>query len=473
MKDYVEFDINGKQYRISGADAFLPLADFLRYRAGLTGTKIVCAEGDCGACTVLSRSLRRGQSRFESLNSCIYFVWQIDGHQIITVEGLKKSGQLHPAQQAMIECHGAQCGYCTPGFVCSLAQLADDAKAEPFSIDRKRAQNYLTGNLCRCTGYEPILEAATQMSTVDLNRLTDFYPVDLATWQPTESVLVSHQNKMAFLPATIAEAQSFCHEKPQIIGGSTDLGVLCNKGKWAPQVQMSLKNIAELYEVQRKGWGYRIGANATLGSLSKTLKPDFAEFSRLLKIFAAPQIKNTATLVGNMMNASPIADLIPFLKVADVRVCLSGPDSQRMIGINEFFLPGYKQLDRKPDEFVTHLELPANGLDFKLYKVSRRKDLDISAVTAAFAYRLENGRFAHFAMSFGGVGPSVIRFGELEKRMVGQTPEPSSFLNLFEEIDRAVRPLSDVRGSADFRRLLVRNLLRKFCDEIRTKEAVA
>jgi xanthine dehydrogenase small subunit len=473
MRDFVEFDINGQYHRVQGAEAFLTLADFLRYRLGLTGTKIVCAEGDCGACTVLARSIRCTDDRFESLNSCIRFVWQLDGHQILTVEGLKRNDRLHPAQQAMVECHAAQCGYCTPGFVCSLAQLMEDSRSELFTIDRKRAQNYLTGNLCRCTGYEPILEAAMSMASSEVESLVDFYPVDDRKWQSPDSVLVNYQNKTAFLPTTLDEARSFCSHHPQVIGGATDLGVLQNKGKWTPLVQMSLQAVAELGHVQRYEERYLIGANVTLSELSKSLGSEFSEFSRMLRIFASSQIKNAATLVGNLMNASPIADTIPFLKVADAKVHLMSPQSYRIVDINSFFLPGYKQLDRRPDELVTHIEIPIRNWEFRLYKVSRRKDLDISAVTAAFAYRLEQGRFSRFAVAFGGVGPSVIRFSDLEGELIGQSPRRELFQELFEKIDPFVKPLTDVRGSAHYRRTLVRNLLLKFFDEVSNVEVHA
>jgi xanthine dehydrogenase small subunit len=469
MKDFVEFSVNGVRAQVAGPDAFLPLADYLRYRAGLTGTKIVCAEGDCGACTVLARCLHRPHGRFEIINACIYFVWQLDGHQVITVEGLKRNGQLHPAQETMIQCHGAQCGYCTPGFVCSLAKLADDALAESWQIDRKRAQDYLIGNLCRCTGYDSILEAAISMHYDELPPLNEFYALESHRIPAQQCKTLSFKNKTVLMPTTLAEAQGFCHLNPQIVAGSTDLGVL-HKGRWIPQTLMSLKNIGELDRVEFRTERVKIGANVTLAEIEKQLCAEFSELRRLLRIFASPQIKNTATLVGNLMNASPIADTIPFLKVVDAKIHLLGTAGVRTLDINDFFQDGYKQLDRRPDEFVTHIELPLRGYRFKLYKASRRKDLDISAVTAAFGYQLHDGQFAHFAMAFGGIGASVIRFKDLESDIIGQAPERRLFETLSVEIDRQIKPLTDVRGSADYRRLLVRNFLLKFYDELVASE---
>lgn len=473
MKDQVELYINGERCTISDADAFLTLADFLRYRARLTGTKIVCAEGDCGACTVLSRCLHQADASFEMLNACIYFVWQLDGHQIITVEGLKRNGKLHPAQSAMIDCHGAQCGYCTPGFVCSLAKLADDASRAGFSIDRKRAQNYLTGNLCRCTGYDSILEAATSMSCNEVEPLEQYYPLRQDQRPIRQCKQISHEGKSLLLPTTLAEAQGFCQLEPQIVAGATDLGVLNNKGKWVPRTLMSLKQIVELDRVQFDSTSIRIGANVTLAETAKQLRSDFPEFSRLLRIFASPQIKNVATLVGNMMNASPIADTIPFLKIIDAKVHLLGSAGTRTVDINDFFQNGYKQLARRADEFVTYIELPLSRLSFKLYKASRRKDLDISTVTAAFAFQLNEGKFTHFALALGGISASVIRFKNLESSVIGRNPDRSLFLELFTEVDCQIKPLSDVRGSAQYRRMIVRNFLLRFCDEIIGSEVAA
>ncbi len=458
MRNFIDVSINGVRQKIQGIDAFRTLSDFLRYEQGATGTKVVCAEGDCGACTVLTKS--GTEENFKSINSCIAFMWQLDGQEVVTVEGLKKNDELHPAQLAMIQCQGTQCGYCTPGFICSMAQLAQDSKNENVVIDSKRAKNYLTGNLCRCTGYDSIIEASTKMDLTSLPDLNSAIVFDSA------SVELEFDRQKIYLPQTLSEARTYLREVPKIVSGATDLGVLHNKGRWSPQVMMSLKNIPELAHITRSATHITIGATATLEQCSRELESDFPEFSRLLRIFASPQIKNSATLVGNMMNASPIADSIPFLKSADARIHLLSPTGERVVDINEFFLEGYKKMDLKPQEIVTHISLPLNGLSFKLYKVSKRKDLDISAVTLAIGFEKKGDQLLRFQLSLGGVAASVLRLKTLESQMLNRALAEKDFIHLFNEIDPLITPQSDVRGSSDYRRLLVRNLLLKFFHEV-------
>lgn len=458
MRNFIDVSINGVRQKIQGIDAFRTLSDFLRYEQGATGTKVVCAEGDCGACTVLTKN--SNDDSFKSINSCIAFMWQLDGQEVVTVEGLKKNDQLHPAQTAMIQCQGTQCGYCTPGFICSMAQLAQDSKLENLPIDSKRAKNYLTGNLCRCTGYDSIIEASTKM---DLSLLPDLRSG--MEFKPS-SVELEFDRQKIYLPNNLAEARTYLREVPRIVSGATDLGVLHNKGRWSPQVMMSLKNIPELSRIVKTKTEITIGATATLEQCSQQLEADFPEFSRLLRIFASPQIKNSATLVGNMMNASPIADSIPFLKSADARIHLLSPTAERVVDINEFFLEGYKKMALLPQEIVTHISLPLSGLSFILYKVSKRKDLDISAVTLAIGYARAGDQFTHFQLSLGGVAASVLRLKALESQMLNKILTEKDFVHLFNEIDPLITPQSDVRGSSDYRRLLVRNLLLKFFHEV-------
>jgi xanthine dehydrogenase small subunit len=341
-----------------------------------------------------------------------------------------------------------------------MAQLAQDSKNENLPIDCKRAKNYLTGNLCRCTGYDSIIEASTKM---DLSSLPDL--TSEVEFKPS-SVELEFDRQKIYLPNTLAEARTYLREVPKIVSGATDLGVLHNKGRWSPQVMMSLKNISELSSIVKTKTEITIGATATLEQCSRELEGDFPEFSRLLRIFASPQIKNSATLVGNMMNASPIADSIPFLKSADARIHLLSPTAQRVVDINEFFLEGYKKMALLPQEIVTHISLPLNGLSFKLYKVSKRKDLDISAVTLAIGYKQQGAQFTHFQLSLGGVAASVLRLKTLESQMLHRVLGEKDFFHLFNEIDPQITPQSDVRGSSDYRRLLVRNLLLKFFHEV-------
>ncbi len=467
MRDTILLHLNGQRHEISGAEAFMTLSDFLRYQRGLTGTKVVCAEGDCGACTVL---VAHGDERYQSINSCIAFMWQLDRSHVITVEGLKKDGVVHPVQESMVAAHGAQCGYCTPGFICAMAGMTEDARIEGFALEEKRVRNYLTGNLCRCTGYQAIIDAGCKTDMKAVPDLKKLYPVK--TDEAAGSVHLKHQGLEIYLPSTVAEAVAiFNREKVKIVSGATDLGVLYNKGKWAPEKMMSLAAIAELKNITEEKDALVVGARASLAQLETATVKLFPELSRMLHLFASPQIKNTGTLIGNMMNASPIADTIPFLKVAEAEVVLVGPQGQRSVNVNAFFQPGYKKMDLRTGELVTQVRIPKTADAFRLYKVSKRKDMDISAVTAAIRYRLDKDVFADISIAFGGVGASVLRFPDLEKIARGQKVSPALMRQLGVELDKQITPVSDVRGSDKYRRLLCTNLLMKFGDELASQWA--
>lgn len=462
MRETIMLHLNGQRHEISGAEAFMTLSDFLRYQRGLTGTKVVCAEGDCGACTVL---VAHGDERYQSINSCIAFMWQLDGSHVVTVEGLKLNGNVHPVQESMVATHGAQCGYCTPGFICAMAGMTEDARIEGFALEEKRVRNYLTGNLCRCTGYQAIIEAGCKTDLRAVPDLKKHFPAKGT--RPADSVHLKHLGLEIFLPSTVAEAvEIFNREKMKMVSGATDLGVLYNKGKWAPEKMMSLAAIAELKNITDEKDALVVGARASLTQLESATVKLFPELSRMLHLFASPQIKNTGTLIGNMMNASPIADTIPFLKVAEAEVVLMGPQGQRSVNVNAFFLPGYKKMDLRAGEIVTHVRIPKTADAFRLYKVSKRKDMDISAVTCAIRYRLDKDVFASISIAFGGVGASVLRFPDLEKIARGQKVTPALMRQLGVELDKQITPVSDVRGSDKYRRLLCTNLLMKFGDEL-------
>jgi len=473
MRSSIVFYLNGKRQEVSGDLAFLTVSDYLRYERGLTGTKVVCAEGDCGACTVLvSRMVQGRLGPYHSINSCIAYVYSLDRAHLITVEGLKKDGQLHPVQTAMVEKQGSQCGYCTPGFVCSMALLAEDAICKGFTPDEKKVRNYTTGNLCRCTGYAPILEAGVSMDLGRVTKLSELHGDEAVLSElslvPHESIRIKGAGKEVFLPRTLSEALTERASDPAIrlSAGTTDLGVVSNKGRLQLNRILSLQQIEELHRIERTPHSVRIGARVSLHQLEREIANDYPGFSSLLRIFASPQIKNSATLVGNLMNASPIADTIPFLRVADAVVILSSPAGERRVGVNEFILPGYKKMDLKANELVTAIELPLTSDEFKLYKVSNRKDLDISAVTFAARYRLEDGVFREFSLALGGVGPSVLRFGKIEKEVIGKPLTRALFQGLSQSIRNEITPISDVRGSAEYRHRLVGNLLLRFHDEL-------
>jgi xanthine dehydrogenase small subunit len=464
MKNQITLFINGIEHHVHGEDVFMTLADYLRYRRSKTGTKIVCAEGDCGACTVLVKKLNKN-GQYQTINSCIGQVFQFHGHHIITVEGLKYKSALHPVQEAMVDNHGAQCGYCTPGIVCSMAKLAADAKNKNISITSQKVKNYLTGNLCRCTGYAPIIEAGMKIDLEKVKAFEEQYPIK--NFSTKDSIGVELENKSLFMPTTLVEAIDFKNTFPEskLISGSSDLGVLKNKQKWKINKILHLGLIDECKKIKSTKEQFEIGCSASLQDVEEKLADDFPEFSRLLHLFASPQIKSAGTLVGNVANGSPIGDTIPFLIVADARLELISADGVREVSLKLFY-KGYKQFDLRPNEIIAKIIIPKTQDNFKLYKVSMRKDLDISAVTFAARTSIEDGILNSFNLAVGGVGPTVVEVPEVVKVLKDKVITEQLVKTAASKLRDQVKPLSDVRGSAKFRKQLCYNLMIKCFREL-------
>ena len=557
MRDFVLIYLNGVRREIRGREALMMLADWLRKEAGLTGTKIVCAEGDCGSCTVLRAfpdlaaqpnfkvganvgvqggvkvvenvggggSTHIAPLEFEAMNSCIVTVAQMDGSHIVTVEGMQCGDELSPAQVAMKQCHASQCGYCTPGFVMAISAMlekhgdAHGARANVASdsggrvniashgdavaaqhIDAKMAANYLTGNLCRCTGYAPIVEAALTVRATEKHSVAGRYsnPAAIADAlnTATKSLLIEHDGVKLFAPVSLREAVTFAAQNPgfKVLAAATDMGVQTNKGKPLPRVMLSLHLVNELYQAKQSRSGIVVGARVTLAQLRRLCETTAPELASFLNLFGSPQIKNVATLVGNIANASPIGDTLPFLLIADAVVHVAsrpggkGPIHKRKIKFTDLYV-AYKKLALTPGEIITHVSF--NATDSKelqrLYKVSQRKDMDISAISGAFSFTLA-GRPKHSNSSndlqslaarktkspprvvsariaYGGVAATPIRMPEIEAALVGDfTMEKAQAVAHM--IASAITPLSDVRGSAAYRRVTAAKLFMRYASEV-------
>ncbi|HNB71798.1 MAG TPA: xanthine dehydrogenase small subunit [Acidobacteriota bacterium] len=468
MRDSIIFYLNGTLHTLPAADAFQTLSDFLRYQQGATGTKVVCAEGDCGACTVLIGRVENQRLRYRPINACIQSMYQLDCTSIITVEGVKENGVLNPIQSAMVENHAAQCGYCTPGFVMSLCALFE----EQTQVTARQVQDALTGNLCRCTGYEPIITSALKVETERLTRFQARYPTEemLATLaQHQEPVHLEFTNKVFYSPVDLAGAVAFKAEHPQtlIVQGATDVGVWCNKRGYVTQTVMSLNQVSELKTLTVEDGLLIVGARVTLQDLEDFTRDVVPEFHRILSIFGSPQIKHAGTLAGNIANGSPIADSLPFLFVTQAQVELTGLNGSRLVDINQLYL-GYKQLDIQPDELITRvlIPLPAAGEILKLYKVSKRKDLDISSFTAGFKLALTGDIIESIHIAYGGVGPVVLRLPKTEAFLTGRELSLEAIEQAGQLARQEISPISDVRGSSQFRFQLAENILKKFYFEL-------
>lgn len=460
----------------------MPLSDYLRYELCAVGTKVVCAEGDCGACTVLLGRVQEETLCYKPVNSCIQYLYQLDGCHIVTVEGLKLDGEPNAVQEAMMACHGAQCGYCTPGFVVTMCGLFD-AQPAGWQATERDIREALTGNLCRCTGYEPIIQAGLTTESSRVVRLHQLYPsaeISAAFRQSmTQSVRVEGANfqgepRLAFVPTTVEEAVRLKAEHPgsMWIQGGTDISVICNKRGFEPAVVISLANLpAEIREIYLDNNHLHIGAAVSLMQLQTFVQTSLSQLREILETFGGPQIKYAGTLAGNIANGSPIGDTIPWLMVMNAEVEVQSLQGTRRINMNGFYL-GYKKLALKPDELITKIICPLPGPQeiLKLYKISKRKHLDISIFTAAILLKTQAGKIESARLAMGGVGPVVQRLAETEAFLTDKPLTEATFIEAGKIARAEVAPISDVRGSAEYRLQLAENILRKCFYEISTPE---
>lgn len=472
FRNYISFYLNGYEVQIEGDQAQWTFARFVREKFLKTGTKIVCEEGDCGACTVLKYNPLEPEQGWLAINSCIMPVFAADACHILTVEALASNSGLHPVQKAMVEKFGSQCGFCTPGIVTAMTALVENSLTNNKTITRKRAQNYLTGNLCRCTGYEPILDAAESIDLRSVEPLSRRYLDSeqiekLQTWA-REPVEIKGQNFSLFMPSEFSQLS--LSQQKRLVSGATDMFVVQNKGKEEFKELLSLQKMASLYEISKEAGCIRIGARVSIARARRFFENEDREFSSLLDLFASPQIKNAATLVGNIINASPIADTIPYLLISEAELEIWSPRSNRVVGINNFY-QSYKKFDLQSDEVVTHVRIPVGvkPKNAKLYKVSTRKDLDISTVTFAGSLVKEREIIKSAKLCWGGVGPIVERQFDIEKELAGKKFERASFERLLPMIEAKLKPLSDLRGSKEYRMELCKNLFLKFYDDLATE----
>lgn len=469
MRDYLHFFVNGRQCRVGAEQAFQPLSSYLRQELGITGTKIVCEEGDCGACTTLIAKAAGENFEYRPLNSCIQYVFQVDLCHVITVEGLKHAEGLNPVQESMVKCHGTQCGFCTPGFIVAMSEYFNrEENPDPQGI-----KDCLTGNLCRCTGYEPIIKAGMNVETKQITPLSKLYPpaqmLEILAEAQKTSVMLKSDEQVVFIPAGLEEALEFKadHHEAVIISGGTDVCVNMNKRAFAPRILMSLGNLRGLDSISSGNGFVNVGAKVTLTQLEEFFRTRVPEFHQILWVFGSPQIRNSGTLAGNIANASPIADTPPFLFIMDAALELKSKRGRREVRINEFY-KGYKKFDLAADEMISSIVIPLPEKDeiVKLYKVSRRKHLDISTSTAAFRLKLKNDLIEEVAIAYGGVAAVIMRMPKTEAFLKGKIFSLELIKDASEIAAGEISPISDVRGSKEFRLQLARNLMLKLYYDI-------
>ena len=471
MRNYVLLYVNGRRYQVTGNDVFLSLSDYVRCKLRMTGTKVVCSEGDCGSCTVLCGRRYDDRLQYQAVLSCIQFVYQLDGCHVVTIEGLHLNESQTALQKSMVRCHGSQCGFCTPGFVVAMTGLLE----QQTDLDISQWREGLTGNLCRCTGYTPILEAGRTMDVAAHRHMEQLYPshnvVDDARRHATDCIAIQTEGahrRQLFSPTTVCECVQLYAEHPdaKLVAGGTDVGVQVNKGLIAPDVVIELNRIDELTSIQVDDDFLVMGSRASWTKVMQRCQDLLPELARILSVFGSPQIRHVGTVGGNIINASPIADSLPFLLIAGAELEMAGPDGPRCVPMNEFYT-GYKQLDKRRSELLVRVRvpLPRPHQTVRLYRVARRRDLDFATFTAGILMERDNAVIRHTRIALGAVGPTVLRARQTESYLTGKRFQEETMRAAGEIAVSEISPISDVRGSAEYRYQLTKNTFLKFYHE--------
>jgi xanthine dehydrogenase small subunit len=474
MSTPIRFFYRGAVHEVNGVAPTQTVLQHLREDLHCTGTKEGCAEGDCGACTVVIGSLEGGELQLKAVNSCIQFTPTLDGKALFTVEDLQQAdGALHPVQQALVECHGSQCGFCTPGFAMSLWGMY--LKQEGKEPSRCEIDDALSGNLCRCTGYRPIIDAARRMVTlprVEFDRAA--LAEQLHALQREAGAVYSSGGQTFHAPRSLDElvAARVAHPGAVLLAGSTDVGLWVTKQMRELQDIIYLGHVAELKSVRETDDAIEIGAGVPLQDAYAAVCRHYPqELTGLWQRFASLPIRNAGTLGGNVANGSPIGDSMPWLIALGGRLVLRGPDGERELALEDFYL-GYQQKDLRPGEFVQGLRvpLPRPNLAFRTYKLAKRFDQDISAVCAAFALELDGDTIRSARIAFGGMAATPKRAARAEAALAGRPWNEENMQAAMAALLEDYAPLSDMRASSAYRMRTAQNLLRRFWLETRLED---
>ncbi|GAA0287030.1 xanthine dehydrogenase small subunit [Rhodovulum strictum] len=464
----IRFLLNGDEVRLAEVGAEDMALDFLRLQRRLTGTKEGCAEGDCGACTVLVGRLTGGGLVYEPVNACIRPLATLDGCHVVTIEHLAgPGGALHPVQAAMVAHHGSQCGFCTPGIVMALVALWLSTPAP----GRAAVEEALQGNLCRCTGYAPILRAAEAMGGFG-DRAADplvtgqgTVAARLAGLRDGRRVEVARGESRAILPADVEDFAALLVAMPEavVVAGATDVGLWVTKGLRRISPAIFVGHLDALRRVETREGALHIGAGASYAEAQGPLVAAFPHLAGYWSRIGGPQVRAAGTIGGNIANGSPIGDTPPALIALGAEVVLRRGDARRVLPLEAFFLD-YGRQDRAPGEFVETLRIPLSGpgTHHAAYKISKRRDEDISTLAAAFAVTVEGGIVRAARIAFGGMAGVPKRAAHAEAALVGRPWCEAALVAAAADLPRDFTPLTDWRGTADYRMKVAQNLFRRF-----------
>ena len=469
----IKFILNDKIQEIHNPDPNETILNYIRLRLKKTGTKEGCAEGGCGACTIVIGELKKNNIIYKAINSCIAFTPSLEGKQLLVIEDLMlKNGSLHPVQSAMVNYHGSQCGFCTPGFVMSLFSMYKNYN----SYNEKTIEEYLSGNLCRCTGYRPIIDAAKSLN----NSKSDQFEKDkrktitlLKKIQP-KSISIKNQNKKYFAPRTINELKKIIKKYPNLdfFSGGTDMSLIVTKQKKDLDNIIYLNSISELNYIKENNKYIEVGATTSLRQFELFIKKYYSDFNIILKRYGSVQIRNVATMAGNIATASPIGDSLPLLLSLDASIVIESFNKKTILPLKNFFI-GYRKTKLKKGQFIRSIRIPIlkNNI-FKAYKISKRIDDDISSVCASFNLAIVNKKIKSIKIAYGGMAAIPKRAIYCEKVLLNSNFSENIILKAQKSLEKDFQPINDMRASKDYRMEIAKNLLIKCFTEIKQNKLI-
>ena len=470
----IKFVNSERIIEIRNPDPNETLLNFIRTKLKKTGTKEGCAEGGCGACTVVLGELKNNNINYTAVNSCITFLPTLSGKQLILVEDLiSKDNSLHPVQAAMVKYHGSQCGFCTPGFVMSLFSMFKNYTKLKEDI----IKDSISGNLCRCTGYQPIIKAAKSLSSK--NKIDHFSKNKKKTISQlqkikNETIVIYKRNRRYFAPRYISELKKVLKKNTNsyLLSGGTDLSLLVTKDRKDINSIIYMNSIKELNYIKNNKEFIEVGATTPLIEFEIYIKKYYPDFNKILRRYGSTQIRNVATIAGNIATASPIGDNLPLLLALDSKVVLQGIKKNKILPINDFFI-SYRKTKLKPGQFIHSIRIPIpdNNI-FKAYKISKRFDDDISSVCAAFNLKIEKQKIINVKIAYGGMSAIPKRATYCEKVLLNSSITKEVIEKAKNALEKDFVPVSDMRASRNYRNVIAKNLLEKCFLEINGKKLI-
>mgnify|MGYP001202844253 FL=1 len=473
VSDTIQFLLNDKIYKVKNPDPNKTILNYVRNDLKKTGTKEGCAEGGCGACTVVLGELNNNKIIYKSINACISFLPILNGKQLILIEDLVFKNKPHMVQEALIKFHGSQCGFCTPGFTMSLFSMQKNYKL----INNENIEEALSGNLCRCTGYRPIIDAAKSLNNKkdqDHFKKNQNKTIQLLKKIKDIDIEINHKGKKYFAPKTILNLRRVLKKYPdsKILSGGTDLSLEVTKFRKEIKTIISLNSVSKLNFIKKSKNLIEIGATTSLLEFQNLIKKHFVDFYNVLKRYGSVQIRNVGTIAGNIATASPIGDTLPLLLSLDAKIIIQGINKKKILPLSQFFI-SYRKTKLKKGEFIYSIRIPLNKKNiFKAYKISKRFDDDISSVLGSFSFLIKKNIITKASIAYGGMSEIPKRATTIEKDLINSEFSENTFSRAVNLIDKDFSPLDDMRASRNYRLTVAKNLLLKAFYEIENKKNI-